>query len=231
MRIAVYGDSYARKANPSCNRKTWVDYLSTEFDVANFSEVGSNLAYSYSHLIENHNRYHINIFLVTSYGRLWVHDLEEVPKGVAGLPTVEHHLKYCSNKTDRAILQAAYDYYLLLENEDQQKIMHVAMVKDIQRFPNTIVIPCFAGNSLVPGWEGPCLSDISDLDKEYYGLQGYVIDKRPCHLNDQNNIVFANKIKEYIMSNRIEQFKITLSDYHIAVGESVNRNFLTSSYS
>jgi hypothetical protein len=40
-----------------------------------------------------------------------------------------------------------------------------------------------------------------------------------------NNKIFASKIKEYILSNRHDQFTINLSDYHIAVGEGFDYNF------
>jgi hypothetical protein len=225
MKIAIYGDSYAKMAREEDGRKSWVDYLSEEFDVTNYGYTGSNLAFSYQHFLENHKKYEVNIFLVTSYGRLYIPELSSVPKGIAGFPTVEHKLKYCTDPNDKKILQAAYDYYLYLENDNHQRIMHVAMVKDILRHTNTIVIPCFAGHSLVPDWVGLALSDISQLDSDYHDITSFIIDKRPCHLNDLNNKIFASKIKEYILSNRHDQFTINLSDYHIAVGEGFDYNF------
>jgi hypothetical protein len=225
MKIAIYGDSYAKMPREKDGRKSWVDYLSEEFDVTNYGYAGSNLAFSYQHFLENHKKYEVNIFLVTTYGRLYVSELSSVGKGIAGLPTVEYQLKYCTNPNDRKILQVAHDYYLYLENVQQQKIMHVAMVKDILRHADTIVIPCFDAQSLVPNWEGPALSAISQLDKDYHDITSFIIDKRPCHLNDLNNKIFASKIKEYILSNRHDQFTINLSDYHIAVGEGFDYNF------
>lgn len=225
MKIAVYGDSYAHMIRTPDGRKSWVDYLEEEFDITNYGETGSNLAFSYQNFLENHNRYQTNIFLATSFGRLWVPELQTVSRGMAGFSTVKYNLERIEDDYDRNILQAAHDYYLFLENVPQQKLMHIAMIKDIMRYPNTIIIPCFAGDSLVPGWDGPCLSDISDLDKQYYGIDYYTLDKRNCHLNDTNNKIFAGKIKEYILSNRIEQFKINLGDYHIAVGEPMSYNF------
>jgi hypothetical protein len=225
MKIAVYGDSYAKVAREEDGRKSWVDYLSEEFDVTNYGEIGSNLAFSYQPFLENHKKYEVNIFLVTSYGRLYVPELSSVPKGIAGFPTVEFNLKYCTNPNDRKILQAAHDYYVYLENDNHQRIMHVAMIKDILRHTNTVVIPCFDAQSLVPNWEGPALSRISKLDDDYYDITSYIVDKRPCHLNDLNNKIFAGKIKEYILSNRHDQFTINLSDYHIAVGEGFDYNF------
>ena len=225
MKIAVYGDSYAKMSREEDGRKSWVDYLSEEFDVTNYGETGSNLAFSYQHFLENHKKYEVNIFLGTSYGRLYVPELQAVTKGIAGFPTVEHNLKYCNNPNDRKILQAAYDYYVYLENENHQRVMHVAMVKDILRHTNTIVIPCFDAHSLVPIWEGPALAAISQLDSDYHDITSFIIDKRPCHLNDLNNKIFAGKIKEYMLSNRYDQFTINLSDYHIAVGEEFDYNF------
>ena len=226
MKIAIYGDSYAKMPREEDGRKSWVDYLSEEFDVTNYGYTGSNLAFSYQHFLENHKKYEVNIFLVTSYGRLYVPEIHRLG-GLAGFPTVEHKLKYCSDPNDKKILQAAYDYYLYLENDNHQRIMHVAMVKDILRHTNTntIVIPCFAGHSLVPDWVGLALSDISQLDSDYHDITSFIIDKRPCHLNDLNNKIFASKIKEYILSNRHDQFTINLSDYHIAVGEGFDYNF------
>jgi hypothetical protein len=225
IKIGIFGDSYAKKADMLIDRKSWVEYLAEDFDVTNYGEVGSNQAYSYDKFLQNHNRHHVNIFFVTSYGRLWVPQLQTITKGIAGMNTVLYNLNICTESLDTKILQAAHDYYMYLENEEQQKLMHTAMVKDLMTYTNTIIVPCFNVESLVPNWEGAYLADISDLDKNFYNIDYYTVDKRPCHLNDQNNRIFASKLKEYLLSNRIDQFYIDIQDYEYPVGESIDYNF------
>lgn len=224
MSIAIYGDSFAVPSEDT-NRKSWVDYLSEHFDITNYAAVGSNLVYSMDKFYRHNEKHQLNIFLVTSYGRLWVENLKTAPAGLAGYSTVKYHLDSCDDIDDKKVLQAAHDYYLYLENKEHQILMHRAMVRDLMTFSNTIVIPCFKHESLVPDWFGHTMMNIAELDLQYYDITYFTKDKKPCHLNDQNNKIFAIKLKEYIESTKSKPFYINIHDYVYPVGEPINYNY------
>lgn len=224
MKIAIYGDSFAVNSKDT-QRKSWVDYLSEHYDIKNYAVVGSSLVYSMENFYRYQNNYQLNIFLVTSFGRLWVPNTESIPSGLAGLSAVKYHLNTCVNEHDLQILRAAHDYYVYIENRQHQVLMHKAMVKDLMSYENTIIIPCFKHGSYVPNWQGSSMMDIADLDLKYYSIDYFTRDKKPCHLNDQNNKIFATKIHQYIKSPKLKPFYINVHDYVYPVGEPIEYNY------
>ncbi len=167
----------------------------------------------------------MNVFFVTSFGRIWVEGLKTFTKGLAGLPTVKHALTVCKDEYDLEILRAAHDYYIHVENREHQILMHKALVKDLMTFKNTIIIPCFKHASFVPNWQGATMMHIAELDLKYYDINYMTEDKKPCHINDQNNKIFATKLRQYIQGPKLKPFYINIHDYEYPVGQPIEYNY------
>lgn len=226
MKIAVYGDSFAESS--AVGLSSWVDHLSKEFDVTNYGMNASNLCYSYDLFLKHNTNYDMNIFMVTSYGRQWIPNLQSIKPGVPGINGIEAMLKLPLTDLDRKLLNAAKSYFVHIEYWEHSKLLHEAIVKDLQMHSNVIAIPCFPIiYSGVLDWHGPTMVDISNIDLRYYGLSDYLdkMELRACHMNDANNLMFANKIKEYILSDMHESFKIDINDYIEPIGEPIEKYF------
>ena len=133
MKIGIFGDSYSCN-NPllhadfvgeelSAAKKSWIDHIELEKKtrVANHSMMGSSLYYSYSQFKKYQRTYDKIIFIVTDWGRLWVPNITVGHAHIPGLAHCEVKLNHCQDDDDREVLQAAYDYYVYLENQDKGK--------------------------------------------------------------------------------------------------------------
>ena len=228
MNIGIYGDSYACHNDwvyaENGIRKSWVDYIKDHHIVTNYSFSGSNLSYTHDKVCQYHNLHDVNIVLITNPGRLYLPNLEMVFKFTPGLHYVETELANITNKNDINILQAAKDYYIYIENRHEIEKFHYLMIENIRHtVPNSIIVPCFPismGKTKVPS-----MLDISFIDNKYYGLDIFAEDIKRCHLSDKNNMIFGNKMLEYIENKRFGLFHIDANDYVEPIGEPIDYNF------
>jgi hypothetical protein len=158
MKIAIYGDSWGSLGlNEPHSYLGWPEILANQPDVkvTNFSVVGSSLYYSYKQFIKNHSSYDINIFLITSIGRMYVSSMpHSIAKHVNGLSNVLENKETFKQLTnlDKAtkeqiekINDALVLYYLYLQDNERDSDTDNALIyhaKSISK--NTIFIPCFA---------------------------------------------------------------------------------------
>jgi hypothetical protein len=105
-------------------------------------------------------------------------------------------------------LEILKNYWNFIHNFDEKRDMAELMAKDIvlQR-PDTLYIKSFG-----------ILNEISHLDYTSY-LKKIVqekLDPRYCHMNNQNNIILASKINDWLNGNifkcALEDFKEITSD-------------------
>ena len=213
MKIGIFGDSYACN-NPllqakfvgkelASEKKSWIDHVEIEKNtrVASHSAMGSSLYYSYTQFKKYQRTYDKIIFVVTDWGRLWVPHVAIEHGHIPGLAHCEVRMKHCIDEDDRQILQAAYDYYVYLENQDKEIDFHKLMINDILRIrSDALLIPAFPNDkgSLVPNWAGPSLQDISDIDSNFFKIARGGPDLRHCHFNNENNLIFAKHIINWL---------------------------------
>lgn len=217
MKVGIFGDSYCcnniyliRDKPDHTFQKSWVDHLENEenIKVNNHARPGSNLHYSFTQFKKHHNEYDKIIFVVTNWGRIWVPNFNR--PCIPGLAYCEHMLKNCTDE-DRIIFQAAHDYFMYLENETEKIDIHKLMVNEIINLRNdALLIPAFK-DSFVTNWEGPCLSNISDIDDKFFNVPMGTPDWRHCHFNDENNLIFFKKIINWCHTGL--PFSINLADY------------------
>lgn len=232
--IAIYGDSYAcnltwMHQEKMQHRKSWVDHLRDSYDVTNYGRPGTNLSFTHDMFMKHNMYYDFNIVLVTHWGRL---HLERLPPDHQYVPNLSH-LEYMINEhrdpKDLEILNAAKDYFIYVENENEVKKFHRLMVEEIKNVGSTtIVIPCFPKSMSLDSTIGEySMFDINYIDNKYYKLAPGVTDSKHCHLSDKNNYIFANKINEYLNSyDGTTEFSININDYVEPIGEPVEYNFI-----
>lgn len=220
MKIAIYGDSFTvthpRQAN------SWVQHLKIlGYNIDNLGANGSSCYYSYKKFTYTHQEYDKIIFLATGYGRYWLKDNKFEPsQHVNGPDCAESFLNWPDiTPGDQNRLRVLRDYMIHVQNTEQEQDFQDLMLREVKKIrPDTILIPCFDHNSSrVPNWEGPCLFDICKIDIQHFNLtrQQWTYpgsDLRHAHMNDDNNIIFANNLALTIESDSANFF-INLNDY------------------
>lgn len=238
MKIAIYGDSWGSLyLNEPHSYLGWPEILANQPDVevTNFSVVGSSLYYSYKEFIKNYKFHDINIFLMTSIGRMYVSSMPEyyhLAKHVNGLGNVlerKESIKKITylNKATKEQIEKINDalelYYLYLQDNERDGDIDDALMYHAKSISNnTIFIPCFKHP------DHPSLLDVYEMENritkasEKYMLQGIEInsiidgkclrDVRVCHMTKRNNEILAKKIINAIKTN-IMSIDLSTTDF------------------
>lgn len=238
MKIAIYGDSWGSLGlDQPHSYLSWPEILSNQpgTEVTNFSVIGSSLYYSYKEFIKNHKFYDINIFLITSTGRMYVNSMPEyydLAKHVSGLANVLERKEFTKKLTyiDKSIkeqiekLNEALElYYVYLHNDEQDSDVYNALLHHAKSITtNTIFIPCFKQPNQ------SSLLDIYEMENrvigasEKYFLKGIEMnsivdgkrlrDNRICHLTKRNNEILAEKIINAI-NTKTMSIDLSITDF------------------
>lgn len=221
MKIGIFGDSYANSnlyPEDAVERvgKSWGEVLSEKYDVTNFGLGGSSTYYSYLNFLENNQKFDKVIFIYSKIGRITLTPERYLKSPVFGYPRTQQicgandveisiNMLRESDPTskDMLTLTVALDYYLYLENTQEQHIIN-SLYRDMVsvKRPDALVLSSF----------GTCdrhkmvLFDISG--KEYDAWHPAIDDIitthreiRRCHMTEENNIIFASRIEEWIKTN------------------------------
>lgn len=223
MKIAIFGDSYSSTyAYQHVNSyEGWPELLAKDFNVENFSENGSCLLYMKKKFDSYHADFDKIIFCVTSPGRIEfkVPTLEKDEKysswyrHIPTIRSIESRLKIPSLQLeDKRRYTALYDYFLYVQDEEQEKYIHYTIINDIRhQRPDTIIIPCFP-NSLPK--QQACLEDITIFEDKFLNkTTGFYYDYRKCHMSYENNQMVYHKIVNMINNNEISLF-LDSTDFH-----------------
>jgi hypothetical protein len=201
MKIAIYGcsfaheDSSALKENPG---KAWAQILRKDYgwDITNFSQSGTGVYWSYSRFIETHMDFDRIIFLESSPDRLWAPQMSSHPTrhSSVNLAALADDIKSTVPKEYEILM----NYWTYIHNPKEKEDMVKLMAKDIISIrPESLYIKSF-----------DTLIEISYLDR--FVLKNEC-DPRFCHMNNQNNIILASKINDWLSGNlfefSIEDFK------------------------
>lgn len=225
IKVAIYGDSYADQQNDNKHFRydylPWGRYLkqNTNLEVKNYALQGSSFQYSASLFLKTYTEYDKIVFIVTAPGRLWINN-PDLPKWATHIANIRHLYAYINQfKKDedpevleriKPILTAAKDYFLHIYDHNQIILFHDALFEKLERLvdkSNIIFIPTGPGS--IPGYNdkiGTTLAHISGLDDR----PANVMDLRPNHLNNRNNIQLAKKIDSWITSSK---FSLNISDF------------------
>lgn len=220
MKIAIFGDSFADvdaavdfawNINDTLKR-SWYNILSKEYRIDNFAKSGSGLFYSYDQFCKVHSDYDKIIFLITAHGRIYANSIKEHLSGF------DHILRCYENSQGekQKVYASALNYLIYIQNDEESMTFHRLMIEDIKRKRNdALLISCFnQDRSLI---DTSCsLHDISLLDIKHYDLKNDwpSLDKRACHMNDENNKIFAKLLEDWVLTNNfsMDVSQFTTSD-------------------
>lgn len=213
MKIAIFGDSFAH-TEPFLEHKAWYQKLREKgYDITVFSKTGSSLWYSYNEFVKYQKNFDRCIFLITSWGRMYLPQLtqpfwpgiRQIEADMAN-PNIPQH--------DRNVLISTYNWLVCARNDEEHISYHDMMIREISSLrPDALLIPCFYYDlSRVPEWKYCTPFDIQLIDLFFYKIDYQDSDGnwrrkqlrrggrelRACHFNDENNIIFADKISQWI---------------------------------
>lgn len=181
MNVAIYGDSFADTKFVTNDYLGWPSLLEQQFRVHNFAYVGSSLWWSYNIFKEVHQKYDLNIFVVTVPGRIYLENLNvHLNARIENWPT--------ANK-----INVGEVYYKYIYSQNRELDFHNFMVDEILK-TKSIVIPAFEES--VKNVNGHSLCYLADREEMYFfnkkpcGKK----DKRKCHMSMENNKMIFDKI-------------------------------------
>lgn len=219
MKIGIFGDSFAdettfhtRGIDPeTIKSRPWAQLVrESGLIVDNYAKSATSLYYSYLKFLEHHNSYDKIIFTVTGPGRLYLPHLpEKYHHTTAGL--LMHYRRNIETDNDEKIITAFESYYKYLCNFELDITIHNLMYEKCQAIrPDALFLPCFQNSIQKSKFH---LDHISYIDYDFYNVNPFkdlVIEKRHCHMNRQNNIIFADKIIRWINNGK---FEINIDDF------------------
>jgi hypothetical protein len=221
MKIGIFGDSFASVKYVENTTPTWVDILSTKYDVTNHALPGSNLYYSIKLIKDNHLKYDKIILVVTEPGRIkiskWL--LSKNDDGEQFVYGIKDHKitnKNNFNTSKKLAYEAAYQYFLYLKDFDYDNYIHSLMLDDVKSCiakNNFIIIPAF-NNSLHNG-NHSSMCQIFEKENTHWNIDNETINRnyydfRNCHMTAENNEIFATKAEEWIAGKPVH---INLDDF------------------
>lgn len=236
MKIAVFGDSFG-DVSPngmiSGKSNSWVNHLALrygeEIAVTNFCTSGSSLYNALKLFLNNQHNFDKVIFLVTSFGRIeinnafvnesksehFINKFTGYEHAVFTLENYNENIKEYGNHAnnfDAVVYQAVADYFLYVQNTKVDIFHHDLMVEKINSVrPDALIIQCFECPMNIDT-DRFYLKQISDLDLAYYNIPNHttINDRRHSHMNDENNIILADKIFNWIKTDNIS---LSVSDF------------------
>jgi hypothetical protein len=250
MRIAIYGDSWASEwLDQPHSYLGWPEILANQpnFEVDNFAVPGSSLYFSYREFLKNHKNYDINIFLITSFGRLYIESIPEYSKTAKHIPdqlTLINRKKQLNIRASAPdttvndklikIYNAINNYYDYMHNDEYNELVDKALVHHAKSMStNTIFIPCFRGYNEFSLLDVYFMENDSVDASETYFFKGIhpntevdgklLTDIRVCHMTKRNNELLAEKLINAIKENNFS-VKLSLADFTVPI-ESIDDLF------
>jgi hypothetical protein len=201
MRVAIFGDSFARHMCDENKTLAWWQILANDFDITNYGEPGSCLYYSVELFQKHHKSYDKIIFCMTSPGRIIIpeeHIFQYGGRLVQNMTamSVLSYVKENIIPEKRNFFKAALDYFTYIQHNGYDNYTHQLIKNDILRErPDGLFV-----DSLNE------LGAVFDMENSHYGVDKHAAhnefrDIRHCHMTPQNNLIFANMVKEWLLGN------------------------------
>jgi hypothetical protein len=208
VKVAVFGDSYADKANHSDpDSETWYEILKRkhEFNVTSYGKNGASIEFIFNEFYHNYPRYDYVIFIKTASGRVTLPKHIPIPEEFAflrfNMPNIlEQNKKFTESMNlvhPNKALTALEDYYSYLFDEGISGHVCDALALYAKSL-------CGAKGLFlnVVDDTGSCLMDISNRELHTAGLSledmRKYSDKRNCHISKRNNEILADKVARWI---------------------------------
>jgi hypothetical protein len=204
MKIAIFGDSFARHMCDENKTPAWWQILAEEFDVTNFGEPGSCLYYSIDLFQQHHKIYDKIIFCMTTPGRIMIPEDQvfkyggHLVKNMTAMTAVTY-LQANTFPEKQQFFKATLDYFTYVQNHQYDDYTHQLMKNDIQsQRPDGLFVDSFRE-----------LGAVFEMENAHYGVDKNAAhnkfrDIRHCHLTPKNNLIFANMVKEWLLGKPFE---------------------------
>ena len=207
MKIGIFGDSFVgSKMNPELS---WPEIIATKYDTEIHGLSGSSLYYSIEKIKEYHERYDKIVLVTTFPGRIkikqdiycelpherFVQNVDQAKR------IIETELKKSSPNMLRVkAMEAAYNYFVYLQDFAYDEYIFHLMVDDIKSLrPDIIIINGFLESSKDRTHVLNNMNAIYSKENLYWKYKrGTLIDKRNCHMNNENNVIFAEKVNSWL---------------------------------
>ena len=229
IKLAIFGDSFAQDTSSRWDSDwsdvglSWIDHIrnTNNYSITNFGNAGTSLYWSKQLFDQNYKNFDKVIFIVTFPCRRIT--FNKLPDGCTqvtktfynsstALNIIENKKQFNSyNSIEKNFLMAVRDYYLYIQNNQFDHLVHSLLLDDIrEKRPDTILIPAFP--SSIPSLDdvgSSTLLDISQKDTLYFGLGELIpnssdaTDARKCHMNEENHSILANQMLKFLQGDPV----------------------------
>lgn len=202
MKIGIFGGSYC-DSNNSNPTQSWVDIVKSNYDITCYGLSGSSLYYSIQLINAFSTDFDRCILVPPGFGRLTIvndfsKNLEEKDKHISSLAAAEYKWSSTDDSKLKLIYSAAMEYFTYFYDENKEYYIHRLMLQDLKnKFSDLLIVPA------------EVLIDVSLMESKALGISSSNFfkykDMRNCHMTEENNIIFANMIIDYI---KVSEFNL-----------------------
>ena len=221
MKVGIFGDSFAAASgwndwfqNPHI--KSWSYYVQKSnpyIDITNYAIPGSSIYFTYKNFITHHHNFDKVIVCGTDSARIW---LPNTPTewDVTHSSITSHRVK-ALNMCPKEIKDAISGYFSHIINiKEQDDIRMLQVCRMLQLRPDVLYFDCFAPDKQYrhqhyPGI-GPNYMDLAEISNLAPGGEIPNPDIRANHMSEENNIIFAAKITNWINTS---EFEMNITDF------------------
>jgi len=202
MKIGIFGCSYAdenssRLPEINDNGRSWSSVLrDRNYNITNYGASGSSVYYSYNLFKQYSQLYDKIIFVVTSAQRITIRDPKEEKNFLylTSWSTITEQISQYMKKI--GVYEAVKLYFEYIYNDEEANDYRDLIINFLSSQPNILVLDI------------KDLLKISRKDYDFYKKllnedihnMHKFIDNRYNHINNENNIILANLIEEWIES-------------------------------
>lgn len=219
MKIGIFGDSYADINNcpQFFAQEAWPSLLAISYNVENHSKSSSSLEWSFNELINcDHKKYSHIIFVVSESTRLTVHEdyRELLQDNEIHIPSFPFVIKENSRFYQKEIAPTSKKYREYFVNEwikVNRSMVYTKYLRDMFG-KKILLLNGFGANYNLHTNNEMCLQDLFVIESLALFNTKYpsgLIDKRACHLTDENNKMLYNKIVKWLHTGK---FRLTKKD-------------------
>ena len=227
--LAIFGDSFAHDNAPHWTNQwadigpSWIDCIrnTAEYQITNFSNSATSTYWSKKLFDQHYKNFDKIIFVVTFPCRRIT--FNKLPDGCNQITNtfynsstvfdiIDDKKKFNNyNSIEQNFLMAVRDYYLYIQNDYFDTVIHSLMLDDIkEKRPDTVLIPAFPSSipSLDKIGSSPLLT-ISQIDTLHFGLGEHIpnsadiADARKCHISEENHRILADQIIKFLQGTPV----------------------------
>lgn len=210
MKIGIFGDSFAARADKNVTKflpgLSWPEILEAtnkNYKITNYAFPGSSIDFSYLNYLNHCQKFDKCIFVYTHPHRFLLPPHETILTNklqhICGIHAYEQKVKmnYINfEKTDfkifKKLIQIYKKYTTFFTFENEAIEIKKIIAKQLQRLQSANFLLIFTKD----------IASIEEIDKKFYEYEYNKLkrhsDLRHCHLNQQNNYIFAEMVNKWI---------------------------------